>query len=107
MLTRHSTALMENCLHVFHGAWSHHQSWTVTAGVVLPALRGFSFHSTGTKNCTSVLRFNGDEAFSLWPEALGGVGLHFELVWDILTQVGHSQGGFQIVSFDIDCPGLP
>lgn len=42
VFTRHSTAFMENCLNVFHEAWSHHQSWKVTAGVVLPALRGFS-----------------------------------------------------------------
>lgn len=44
MFTRHSTAFMENCLNVFHAAWSHHQSWKVTAGVVSPALRGFSLH---------------------------------------------------------------
>lgn len=64
-------------------------------------------NSTKTGYCTSILRFDGDDAFSLWPKALGGLGLHFELVWDILTQVGHSQGSFRIVSFDIDIPGLP
>lgn len=42
VFTRHSTAFMENCLNVSQEAWSHHQSCKVTAGVLLPALRGFS-----------------------------------------------------------------
>lgn len=29
------------CLCVFHGNWSHHQSWKGIPGVVFPALRGF------------------------------------------------------------------
>lgn len=55
---------------------------------------------------TSILRFDGDDAFSLRPKALGGLGLHFELVRDVLAQVGHGQGCFWIVSFNVDIPGL-
>lgn len=58
------------------------------------------------ESSTSILRLYGDDTLSLWSKALRGLSLHFELVWDILSQVGHCQGGFWVVPLHINVPGF-
>lgn len=43
---------------------------------------------------TSILRLDGDDPFPLGPEAVGGLGLHLELVGHVLAEPRNSQPAF-------------
>lgn len=55
---------------------------------------------------TSILGLDGDDALTLWPEALSGPGLHLELVRNILTEARYRQPTLKVVSIHPECGGL-
>ena len=65
-----------------------------------------SFHSfkkiRGQFNLTSILRFDGDDTLPLWTEALCGSSLNFELVGNVLSQVGDSVAGLSAVAAHLE-----
>lgn len=56
---------------------------------------------------TSILGLDGDDALTLWPEALSSPGLHLELVGHVLTEARHSQPALRVVSIHPECGGWP
>lgn len=54
---------------------------------------------------TSILRLDGDDALTLWPEALGCPGLHLELVRNVLTEARYGQPALKVVSIHPEGPG--
>lgn len=55
---------------------------------------------------TSILGLDGDDALTLWPEALSGPGLHLELVRNVLTEARYRQPTLKVVSIHPECGGL-
>lgn len=54
---------------------------------------------------TSILGLDGDDALTLWPEALSCPGLHLELVRNILTEARYRQPALKVVSIHPECGG--
>lgn len=52
----------------------------------------------GARHLTSILGLNGDDTLTLWPEALGGLGLHLELVGNVLAEAWHHQPALRAVT---------
>lgn len=46
-----------------------------------------------------MLGLNGDDPLALWPEAIGGLGLHLELVGHILAEAWYCQSTLGGVPF--------
>lgn len=52
----------------------------------------------GVRRPTSILGLDGDDPLTLWTKALGGLGLHLELVGHVLTEAWHCQSALRVVT---------